>query len=82
MPRAGTCRASVLRDPGPAPGRPQVRDLRSGRESDKDETDTGTVGVNWYLKGHDLKLMLNYLRVQADGPEDQDKVLARLQVIF
>lgn len=45
-------------------------------------TETGTAGVNWYFKGHDLKLLLNYLRVRQDGLEDQDKLLARLQVVF
>ncbi len=49
---------------------------------EKDETDTSTLGVNWYLKGHDLKLMLDYLRVKAGRLESQDKVLARVQVIF
>lgn len=49
----------------------------------KDQTDTSTLGVNYYFKGHDLKLMLDYLRVKA-GPSGspQDKVLARLQVGF
>jgi phosphate-selective porin OprO and OprP len=52
---------------------------------DDDRTDPveiGTAGLSWYLKGHDLKLLLNYLRVQQDGQDDQDKVLARIQVIF
>lgn len=44
--------------------------------------ETGTAGVNWYLKGHDLKLLLNYLRTRQGGQEDQDKILARIQVIF
>jgi phosphate-selective porin OprO/OprP len=49
---------------------------------EKDQTDTSTLGVNWYLKGHDLKLMLDYLRVKAGTLESQDKVLARVQIIF
>ncbi|HKH46055.1 MAG TPA: porin [Thermoanaerobaculia bacterium] len=52
------------------------------REIANDTTETGTAGVSWYLKGHDLKLLLNYLRVRIDGQDDQDKVLARFQVIF
>ncbi len=48
-----------------------------------DEIRTETLGLNWYLKGHDLKLMADYLRVHQDRePKDQDKVLARLQVLF
>ena len=49
---------------------------------DQDETDTTTLGVNYYFKGHDLKLMLDYLRIDAGRLESQDKVLARLQVVF
>lgn len=48
----------------------------------EDTTRTGTAGVSWYLKGHDLKLMVNYLRVQIDGQDDEDKALARFQVMF
>jgi phosphate-selective porin len=52
-------------------------------ERDGDETDTATAGVNVYLKGHDLKLMVDYLRVDAPAPAGtQDKVIARIQVIF
>lgn len=52
---------------------------------DDDRTDPveiGTAGLGWYFKGHDLKLLVNYLRVRQDGLEDQDKILTRMQVIF
>jgi len=49
---------------------------------DQDETDTSTLGINYYFKGHDLKVMLDYLRVDIGRLESQDKVLARLQVVF
>ncbi len=49
---------------------------------DNDATDIGTAGVNWYLKGHDLKLQLNYMRTSIENQDDQDKILARIQVIF
>lgn len=53
------------------------------RDIEIDSTETGTVGLNWYLKGHDLKLMANYLHVRSERePRNQNKVLARLQVIF
>lgn len=45
-------------------------------------TDTGTAGVSWYLKGHDLKLLVNYLRVEKEARPGEDKVLTRLQVVF
>ncbi len=51
-------------------------------EASGDTTTTETAGINWFFKGHDLKLMVNYLRVQANREPDQDKVLARFQVIF
>lgn len=47
-----------------------------------DPVETATAGLNWYFKGHDLKLLVNYLRVSQDGLDDQDKVLTRLQVMF
>ena len=53
------------------------------RDAGKDETNTGTLGLNYYIKGHDLKLMLDYMRVDAaDRPSKENKMLARLQVIF
>lgn len=54
----------------------------NSRQED-DSTDTTTLGGNLYLKGHDLKLMLDYLRVNSQGPvENQNKIIARLQIIF
>jgi phosphate-selective porin len=48
-----------------------------------DETKTTTLGANLYLKGHDLKLMVDYLRTDVPNLSDtQNKVLARLQVQF
>jgi phosphate-selective porin len=47
-----------------------------------DATEIGTAGLNWFLKGNDLKLLLNYLRIRSEGQDDQDKLLARIQVIF
>jgi phosphate-selective porin OprO and OprP len=52
------------------------------REIENNTTEIGAAGASWYFKGHDLKFLLNYLRVRIDGQDDQDKVLARLQVIF
>jgi hypothetical protein len=52
-------------------------------DRDEDETNTVTAGANYFFKGHDLKVMLNYLRTEPPGSaEAQDKVIARLQVIF
>jgi phosphate-selective porin OprO/OprP len=52
-------------------------------KADGDDTDTVTLGINGYLKGHDLKLMLDYLRTDAAGRDGgEDKILARVQVIF
>lgn len=50
---------------------------------DGNSTDTWTFGLNYFIKGHDLKLQLNYLLVDAPGYEHrQSKVLARVQAIF
>ncbi len=52
-------------------------------DRDDNETNTITAGANYFFKGHDLKIMLNYLHTELPGPaESQDKILARLQVVF
>ena len=60
-------------------GRGQVDPSRS---VDGDDTRTDTFGANWYLKGHSLKLMADYLRVDAPHRSTENKVLARIQVQF
>ena len=52
------------------------------RDDLDDTTETATLGLTWYLKSHDLKLSVNYLRTAIDGRPDQDKVLTRFQVVF
>jgi phosphate-selective porin len=47
-----------------------------------DATNTGTAGVTWYLKGHDLKLLADYLRIEKEARPSEDKLIARLQVNF
>ncbi len=47
------------------------------------ETAIETVGLNYYIKGHDLKGMLNLLQVDDELQADTAaKVLVRLQVVF
>lgn len=49
----------------------------------KDDVNASTIGANWFIKGHDLKLMFDYVRFDGPGPTgNQNKVLGRLQVIF
>lgn len=44
---------------------------------------TLTLGVNFYLKGDDLKFQLNYLRGQNDAvAEAADRVVARVQLVY
>lgn len=48
-----------------------------------DATRLRTVGVNYYLKGDDLKLSLNYLLGNPPGAAaHQDRLIARLQVLY
>lgn len=50
---------------------------------DDDETTIETLGLNYHLKGHDIKGMLNLLQVDDRlQPETATRVLLRLQVIF
>jgi phosphate-selective porin len=52
------------------------------RDRRSDDTETALAGVNWLLRGDDLKLVVDYLRVAAAAAADEDKVLARLQIAF
>ncbi len=46
-------------------------------------TSTWTLGLNWFLKGDDLKVQLDYLRTHVDGQAaHDDKILVRIQTIF
>lgn len=48
-----------------------------------DDTDIWTFGFNYFLKGDDLKLSLNYvLGDPAGASSNQGRVLARVQVVF
>ena len=60
-----------------------------GQERNDDFQST-TAGLNYYLKGHDLKLMFNYIHTRSDfrrtnprlGQDRFDQLLGRIQVIF
>jgi len=48
-----------------------------------DATRSTVSGLNWYFKGHDLKLQLDWMRSRVPGlPAEQQKVIARLQTVF
>ncbi|MEP6768537.1 MAG: porin [Acidobacteriota bacterium] len=48
-----------------------------------DDTRTWTAGLNYLVRGHDLKLQVNYLRTMLPGSAPaQDKLIARLQAVF
>jgi phosphate-selective porin len=46
-----------------------------------DQTRSWLVGTNYYIKGHDLKLQLHYLRSDWAGKSD-GRLIARFQTIF
>jgi phosphate-selective porin OprO/OprP len=53
------------------------------RRVSNNEVSTGTVGLNYYIKGNNPKLQLDYLRTDLSGNVDtQNKVLLRLQALF
>jgi len=53
------------------------------RDISNNDVSTDTVGLNYYIKGHDLKMMLDYLRIDLGGKNPtQNKFLLRAQVIF
>jgi phosphate-selective porin OprO/OprP len=48
-----------------------------------DDTHLWTIGANYFIKGDDLKLSVNYLLGDPAGPlSDQGRLLGRFQVIF
>ena len=48
-----------------------------------DDAHLWTLGANYYLKGDDLKISINYLLGDPAGPlSDQGRLLGRMQVIF
>jgi hypothetical protein len=62
-------------------GKHEIFDPNGDRTSDS--TTAETLGANLYFKGHDVKLMADWVRFDGPGATgSQDKVLARLQVIF
>jgi len=52
------------------------------RQADNDDTKTVTLGLNYLVRGDDIKLQVDYLREDSTKLPKQDKVLARLQIIF
>ncbi|MEO8276368.1 MAG: porin [Thermoanaerobaculia bacterium] len=49
---------------------------------DENSTRITTLGLNWFLKSDDLKVVVDYMRVAIDRRADENRFLARLQVIF
>jgi phosphate-selective porin OprO/OprP len=46
-------------------------------------SDVWTIGLNYYIKGDDIKLMLNYLHGNSAGaPDDQGRLITRVQLAF
>jgi phosphate-selective porin len=53
------------------------------RRVSSNDVSTDTVGLSYYLRGHNLKLQLDYLRTDLPGNTDtQNKVIMRLQAWF
>lgn len=48
-----------------------------------DDSSLWTVGLNYFIKGDDLKLCVDYLFGDPAGPlADQQRLLTRLQLVF
>lgn len=53
------------------------------RDVEGNSSNVWTLGLNYFFKGDDLKLSLNYLLGNNAGARDnQGRVLARMQVVF
>ena len=52
-------------------------------DAEGDATDTWTMGLNYYIRDHDLKLQMNYLSSDLEGADEtEEKIVARVQAIF
>ena len=62
----------------------QARDVRSEQRRPRTTRPARpSPALNWYFKGHDLKLQLDWMRSRVPGlPSEQQKVIARLQTVF
>ncbi len=49
---------------------------------DDNETTIETLGLNYFFKGHDVKAMLDVLRIDDQLHDKATRVLTRLQVAF
>ncbi|MDE6137975.1 MAG: OprO/OprP family phosphate-selective porin, partial [Candidatus Gastranaerophilales bacterium] len=41
-----------------------------------------TVGINWFIKGQALKVMLNYVFCDSQNQEDSHKIILATQVVL
>jgi phosphate-selective porin len=46
------------------------------------DTQTWTAGINYFIRGHSLKLQLDYLRSRLASGDVQNKALGRIQAVF
>lgn len=46
------------------------------------ETDTVTLGLNWFIRRNDIAISLNYLAGDADLGGGDDRLIGRLQLVF
>lgn len=59
----------------------RLDDLDSRRDSGRTSTTGKTFGVNWFLRGHDQKLQLDYTR-RTERPTNLDNDALRLSVVM
>ena len=46
------------------------------------DTKAWTAGTNYYIRGHDLKLQLHFVRSDDAADVERQRVIARVQTIF
>lgn len=54
----------------------------ANRDTTANESDTLTLGLNWFIRRHDIAVSLNYLAGDASFGGGDDRLLGRLQLVF
>lgn len=55
------------------------------RSVGNDQKEEWTVGLNYFIKGHDLKIQTDYSRLKTEstsGDIDDDRIRMQIQVVF
>ena len=62
-------------------GKYEVFDPRTGHDAD-DDTRSFHLGLDWFIRGNDLKFQLDWMRSETGESGPSDKLIGRMQAVF